>query len=33
MLAPWNSALLYTAVLKPNLINVFNYGFTRQGFE
>ncbi|HXI38639.1 MAG TPA: carboxypeptidase regulatory-like domain-containing protein [Bryobacteraceae bacterium] len=24
---------LYTAVLKPNLINVFNYGFTRQGFE
>jgi hypothetical protein len=24
---------LYTAVLRPNLINVFNYGFTRQGFE
>jgi len=24
---------LYTAVLQPNLINVFNYGFTRQGFE
>jgi len=24
---------LYTAVLTPNLINVFNFGFTRQGFE
>lgn len=24
---------LYTAVIQPNLINVFNFGFTRQGFE